>query len=319
MNQIFCIGEMLIDFIGEKKACHLSNQQAFLMKPGGAPANVACVSSSLGGESFFIGAIGKDGFGDLLMSTLSAYGVSSQFVVRKSQPTTLAFVSLTMDGERDFVFYRGADAHLAFDDVKKISSIQNGIFHFGAATAFLEGPLKATYLDLLRALNSNHQLISFDPNYRSAFWDHDQSTFVKACEAFLRAAHLVKLSDEEAFLITGESSIEAAEMALKTEYDATFAITLGGEGALIFNREFSTRVPAPKITVVDTTGAGDAFVGALLYELSVCLKPIEALSDEDWLKDAVHRSNQVAAAVCTQLGALTAIEKKKEANHVAVD
>ncbi|HAS74936.1 MAG TPA: carbohydrate kinase [Clostridiales bacterium UBA8960] len=309
MNKVLCIGELLMFFIGGEKDVNLAHQQAFMMKAGGAPANVACVVGALGGESMFYGAVGRDGFGDFLADTLKRFKVDTSNLIRSIKPTTLAFVSVAKNGARDFVFVRGADADLELTDLDVKSYEATKIVHFGAATAFLDGHLNRTYHQLLINALADDKCVSFDPNYRSAFWEMDQKGFVERVMPFIEKAHLIKLSDEEAFLISGLNDIEMAKVFFKSRFDGTFAITLGDKGVDLFNKEWSVHVPAIDVEVKDTTGAGDAFVGALLYSLSYSQKPLETLKDQSIMKEFARIANDVAASVCTEYGALTALAR----------
>jgi fructokinase len=137
----------------------------------------------------------------------------------------------------------------------------------------------------------------------------DQKGFVERVMPFIEKAHLIKLSDEEAFLISGLNDIEMAKVFFKSRFDGTFAITLGDKGVDLFNKEWSVHVPAIDVEVKDTTGAGDAFVGALLYSLSYSQKPLETLKDQSIMKEFARIANDVAASVCTEYGALTALAR----------
>lgn len=309
MEKVLCIGELLIDFIGETKDTGIEGQNHFLMKAGGAPANVACTIAALGGQSVFCGSVGKDGFGDFLENTLKKYHVNTQFLKRSDKATTLAFVSIEANGERDFIFMRGADADFQSSDLPIYDKTkEQRIVHFGAATSFLEGELNSTYNVLLDQSIEGENCICFDPNYRSAFWQDNKEEFVLKTHRFMEKADLIKLSDEEAFLITKQSSIEEMAVHLKNNYKATIAITLGANGALIFNREWQIHVPAVKTEVLDTTGAGDAFIGALLYKLSLTNSPKIDVKNESFMEDAATFAAGIAAKVCSKYGALSALE-----------
>lgn len=309
MNAALCIGELLIDFIGSKNACHLSHQSSFMMKAGGAPANVSCVIGALGGECYFYGAVGRDGFGDFLENTLKEFNVVTTNLKRTEKATTLAFVSIDEKGERDFVFVRGADAELEIEDLETVDYEKSQIVHFGAATGFLKGPLKQTYSELCNKAIQDKKCVSFDPNYRSAFWQTNQKDFIAATEAFLNKAHLIKLSDVEAFLLSGTNDLSTAIEFFKSKYDGTFAITLGADGVSLFCKEWDIRVPAPKVKAVDTTGAGDAFIGALIHALACNDDPFIALKSVELMKQYAETANKIAANICTEYGALTALEK----------
>ena len=129
---VLCIGEALIDMICTDKGSTLSAGENFLKKPGGAPTNVAAAIAALGGEVYLSAKVGNDPFGKQLQEVMNSFGVNTQHVHFDDQHfTTFAFVSLMLDGERDFVFNRGADAQLSIDDIKSIDLHNQQIIHFG--------------------------------------------------------------------------------------------------------------------------------------------------------------------------------------------
>jgi len=144
MKKVYCIGELLIDFVAENQGKDLTQAVQFTKKAGGAPANVACAISKLGGSAVFVGAVGQDAFGQFLLDTLMAHGVDVSTAQRSQTFTTLAFVSIASDGERDFVFSRGADQTLSYQSSLG-KQLQDSMVHFGAATSFLGGPLEDAY------------------------------------------------------------------------------------------------------------------------------------------------------------------------------
>jgi fructokinase len=309
MKSILCIGELLIDFIGAKSGKPISKQSSFMMKAGGAPGNVACTIGALDGICHFSGAVGKDGFGDFLVETLNRFNVGTETIKRSAEHTTLAFVSVDQDGERDFVFNRGADADFSRSDIVRKTLEECQIIHFGAATGFLEGEFKKTYIKILSESFGSDHFISFDPNYRSAFWATDIKGFIESATLFIEKSDLVKLSEEEALMISETDNLFDASRYFKEHHSAVFAITLGSEGVRVFNRSWDVSVPAPKVKVVDTTGAGDAFIGALLYEISKSEFPDQAVQDKNRMMSYAEKANRIASIVCTEYGALTALEK----------
>ena len=203
----------------------MSSQTTFIKKTGGAPANVACVIGALGGKCSFFGAVGKDGFGDYLEQTLKSFSVDCSQLKRSNKSTTLAFVAIDEHGDRDFVFARGADADVSFEDLQWSIRSQAPIVHFGSATGFLEGHLETTYLQLLERSYVEDKFVSFDPNYRTAFWEENIELFRDKVHVFMEKSDFIKLSDEEALLITNTASLEKAKSILSEKYDGTFAIT----------------------------------------------------------------------------------------------
>ena len=137
MNNILCIGEALIDMICTDTGKSLQEGEHFLKKAGGAPTNVAAAIAALGGEAILTAKVGQDPFGHHLIEVLKSFGVQTQWVQQDPQYfTTLAFVSLLENGERDFYFSRGADGQLRTEEVNRIDLKKSEILHFGSATAF---------------------------------------------------------------------------------------------------------------------------------------------------------------------------------------
>src|SRR5680860_218068 len=168
MKTIYCIGELLIDFVAENQGSDLSKAEVFTKKPGGAPANVACAIAKLGGKSKFIGCVGSDPFGTFLLNVLEKNDVDTSLAQRSKTFTTLAYVSIAADGERDFVFSRGADKKLKYDSAVKKNFTANMV-HFGAATALLGGGLEEAYSRYLFDALTQKAFISLIPIFGGIF------------------------------------------------------------------------------------------------------------------------------------------------------
>lgn len=311
MKKILCIGEMLIDFFGAVPGVALHNQRDFQAHAGGAPANVASVAAVLGGHCSLLAAVGQDAFGRHLIDHAVHFGVHMEGVQRVSEPTTLAFVSVNEDGARDFIFNRGADAKLQLNE-QAVSEVDgHDIIHFGAATSFLGDALETTYSDALKLARKLQKFIAFDPNYRSAFWLGRDQAFYNKCLPYLEQADWVKLSDEELYLLMGTSDFDQAIAKLLEISPAVVCVTLGPKGTFIASRDYQQHVAAPTVDAIDTTGAGDAFVGAVLKQLSETPDPSSSLRNPEKMTKIVASANAVAAKVCTAYGALTALKSSK--------
>jgi fructokinase len=309
MHKILCIGEALIDMICTNHGQSLSKGENFLKKPGGAPTNVAAAIGALGGNVALAAKVGKDPFGDQLVQVMQDFAVDTTYMLQTDAYfTTFAFVSLMENGERDFVFNRGADGQLSNADIDSINVADYSIIHFGSATGFLPGPLQNAYKNLLHKALEKNIFVSFDPNYRQLLFPHNTQTFIDQSWYFLKSCNFFKLSDEEALLITGTTNLEAATEILLAKTTAVFAITIGAAGTLFGFNGSTTIVPSIAITPIDTTGAGDAFVGALLYQLSSkTLEQINALSLIEW-QSIVTNANKAGARTCAYLGAMEAFK-----------
>jgi fructokinase len=315
--KILCIGEALIDMICTDTGSTLAKGEHFLKKPGGAPTNVAAAIAALGGEVLLSAKVGADPFGQQLIDVMKDFGVSTVWMVQdKNSFTTFAFVSLMRDGERDFVFNRGADGQLSESDIEGIDLAECSIVHFGSATAFLPGPLQDAYKSLLQQAKEKNVFISFDPNYRQLLWKNDMESFIDQSWNFIEQCNFFKVSDEEAMLITGKDSVFDAANVLSEKATATFTITLGKAGTMLVHQKNKITVPSIPVKPIDTTGAGDAFVGAVLYQLSkYSSKMIGVLSGEEW-KEIVANGNKAGARTCEYMGAMEAF---KHLNNLILD
>ena len=309
MKKILCIGEALIDMICTDKGSSLSDGNNFLKKAGGAPTNVAAAIAALGGNVELAAKVGIDPFGKHLIAVMNEFGVSTKWMLQdENYFTTFAFVSLMENGERDFYFNRGADGQLSRQEVEAIDLDEFSIIHFGSATGFLPGPLQAAYQALLQKALLKDIFISFDPNYRHLLFKNNTQTFIDQSWNFLDCCHFYKLSDEEAMLITGAATLNDAVSILLEKTTGVFAITLGKEGTLLGFNKTTVIIPSIAIKPVDTTGAGDAFVGALLYQLSdKTLAQIKTMSETHW-KQIVTNANKAGARTCEYMGAMEAFK-----------
>lgn len=308
MNKVFCIGELLIDFIGKDIGTGLKSGVNFEKKAGGAPANVSAAVCKLGGEAYFLGQVGDDSFGRFLVDMLKSLDINTE-MTKMDGYTTLAFVAIDENGERDFEFHRGSDGKYSFDniDLEKINN--NDIIHFGSATGFLDGELKNTYFKLLEHAKENNIFISFDPNYRDMLIQ-DLDKFVEDCKSFIKYADFIKVSDEEIKLITKEDDMKEGVKKLH-EFGAKFvAVTLGAEGTLISDGNNVEVIPSIKIKQVDSTGAGDAFVGGVLKRISEIENKKEI--DFDKWREIIAYGNKVGAITCTNYGAIDSIPTEKD-------
>ena len=308
-GKILCIGEALIDMICTDKGKSLSDGNNFLKKAGGAPTNVAAAIAALGGNVELAAKVGVDPFGKHLIEVMQAFGVSTKWMLQdENYFTTFAFVSLMENGERDFYFNRGADGQLSRQEVDAINLDEFSIIHFGSATGFLPGPLQAAYQGLLQKALLKDIFISFDPNYRQLLFKNNTQAFVDQSWNFLDCCHFFKVSDEEAMLITGATTLADAVAILLEKTDGVFAITLGKDGTMLCLNGKTMVVPSIAVKPVDTTGAGDAFVGAVLYQLSdKTLEQIKLLSENQWNKIVVN-ANKAGARTCEYMGAMEAFK-----------
>jgi len=319
---IISIGEMLIDFIPDlPRSGGVGGSPCYHPHPGGAPANVAVAIARLGGASRFIGKLSQDGFGQMLAQVLVDNRVDTLYLKTTRQaPTSLAMVTLLAGGERQFTFYRAgtADTLLEVSDLDWNTWQDAAICHAGSVSLSIEPSRSAT----LAALDYTHQagcIASFDANVRPALWTSN-ADIQDAIEDVIGRTDVLKFSSEEAVFIGEMEAMPAAGADMKqlhalgvdllTRGPSLVIITLNAQGALLMTADFQVEVPASPVSPVDTTGAGDAFMGAILYQLVQrnCSTPadLRRLSGED-LRDLGSFANRVAGLSITRYGGISSL------------
>lgn len=267
MGRVVCFGEALIDLVAEPRVP--DRPPCYVQHAGGAPANVATAVARLGGEAAFVGMLAEDPFGDFLLESLHGAGVDTRFAPRtRAAQTALAFVSLAPDGERSFSFYRSASADQLFRVEHFDEDCIDGAAAFHACSNSLTStPLaEATFAGMVRAREAG-ALVSFDMNLRPELWgggDDPGGPIRKA----LAMADLVKLSRPELDYLAGPGG--DADPVLEDLWQGSPRLVLVTDGAgplHFYTRQAHGSVPAFAVRAVDTTAAGDAFMGGFLHWL----------------------------------------------------
>ncbi|WP_100407037.1 aminoimidazole riboside kinase [Bacillus solitudinis] len=302
MKGIISLGEALIDFIPLDK-----DNITYQKSPGGAPANVAVAVAKLGARSTFIGKVGNDVLGEFMRDTLKGHGVNvDSMLLTEEARTGVVFVTLDETGERHFSFYinPSADRFLSAENIEKELFKSHNVFHFGTISMISE-PSKSATLEAIRLAKKNGLIVSFDPNLRLGLWE-SESQAKDTIISMLKETDLAKISDEEMTFLTGETLVEKALKKLESYEIPVLLITFGAKGSYICLHGKITHVPAIDVETVDTTGAGDAYVSGLLYQLSEDgRKPID-ISLDDWKKIVGFASVSGALAASTR-GAMNAL------------
>ncbi len=316
--EVLCFGEAIVDLIARVRGVRLRDAVGFDMYQGGAPANVAVGLARRGRRVALHSAVGDDEFGAFLLARLAASGVSVDSVrVLEDTPTAITFLSIDEHGDRHFHPVRRDTADRIFSasmlDLGLISGAR--IFHYGSSMMTRARNREATVRALDRAVASG-ALISFDPNLRPGLWA-DPAVGVQLVREMLPRVHLLKVSEEESKVLSGCSDPEGAWEVFYGPLGVTaLVVTRGLEGAMVFTRRVRVDVPAPTVEVVDTTGAGDAFVAALLAGLSDLrgaeVGPTELLDlDEDEWDELLTAGTLAGSEACTMLGATGGAEGNK--------
>lgn len=306
MYDVTALGEVLIDFTpsGHSEKGHV----LFETNPGGAPANVLAALSRLNKKTAFIGKVGQDQFGHLLKCVLEDQKIdNSNLLFSETVNTTLAFVHLDEKGDRSFSFYRnpGADIMLEKDEIDEETIQQSRIFHFGSLSLTNEPAAAATFTALEYA--QKHKVtVSYDPNLRIPLWrSHDEAKrqILKGFEY----ADIVKISEEELEFLTGYCDVAKGTEVLQEQYGtAVIFVTLGPEGCFYRSKHVSGQKEGYEVNVVDTTGAGDAFVGGVLYQFLEINKPLDHLTVADF-EEMVTFANLMGALTTEGKGGIPSI------------
>lgn len=304
---VVCFGELLIDFVALEHGVSVGDASGFQKAPGGAPANVAVAVARLGHDVAFLGQVGDDPFGHHLADVLAAEGVDLRGLCYSTEArTALAFVSLTAEGERSFVFYRhpSADMLMRPDQVALDVLKDAKIFHFGSITMIGEPSRSATLLAAQEA-RSRGMLVSYDPNLRLSLWPSPQAAREGMLAGF-EYAHIVKVSDEEVEFLTGGHDIKS----LWRGDVQLIAVTQGARGVTIYTPQKSMHIPGFSVRTLDTTGAGDGFVAGMLVGI------LEHWGDYHAHLNEIGRfANAVGALATTQLGAIPALPSRTAVDH----
>ena len=280
MKRLISIGEALIDFVPHQIGCELKEVKDFKGVGGGAPANVGGAYIKLGGPAAMITQLGQDAFGDRIVDEFVGHGIDVSHVLRTDEANTcLAFVSLKEDGNRDFSFYRkpSADMLMSADVVEKSWFEDAYALHF-CSLCLGDFPMKEAHRKAITYALECGDMISFDPNIRLPLWkDYDELR--RAILEFIPYAHVLKISDEELEFITGKTKVEDAKDVLFQGNVQLVIYTKGSDGAEAYTRTACAEAPSRKVKAIDTTGAGDAFCGSFLYQLSRDGVTVDTLKD----------------------------------------
>ncbi|MFR1795088.1 MAG: carbohydrate kinase family protein [Ruthenibacterium sp.] len=302
---IFCIGEILVDFLPGAET------GSYVRHAGGAPANVAVAVARNGLKAGFCGKVGDDDFGRFLIEELKANGV----VPMCGSPcdhaaTTMAFVTLTPEGERSFTFARkpGADMFLDIDDVKNLHFETAKIIHAGSCSLSSEAAREATVY-AMRLAHERGQFVSFDVNYRDAMWNSDRKEAQKWIKQVLPLVDFLKVSQEESCLVEDGNDLAILEQ----EYQIVCTVeTLGAQGANAYYKDKKIFCPPVPANCIDATGAGDAFWGGFLSALLFQGLQCGGQPSEEMLYQAMAYASAAGSLAVRKKGAIPALPFKNE-------
>lgn len=268
MPKTVCIGELLIDFVSTTPDVTLADAPGFVKAPGGAPANVAVGLAKFGIDAGFIGKVGADAFGDFLRETLAQNRVNTDYLIADATSrTTLAFVATRSDGMKDITFYRhpGADIQLSPDELDEDYIQSAELFHYGSVS-LSHSPSREATLAAIQAAKAGGAMLSYDANLRLMLWD-DADDAKRWIWEVLPYADVVKISEEEWEFIMGDVSFATGAKRILERGASLVVVTLGEKGCYYTNGSAEGAVDGFAVNAMDTLGAGDAFVAAMLSQL----------------------------------------------------
>lgn len=280
MIDVVALGELLIDFAA--KSTDAAGYPTMAANPGGAPGNFLAALNAYGRKTAFLGKVGDDTFGHLLLDTLSRAGIETKgILVDDHFFTTLAFVTFDESGDRSFSFARkpGADTQLSWEEIDKSLIDEARVFHFGTLS-LTDEPVRTATQKAVAYAKEHGKLITCDPNLRLPLW-HNEEAAKEQMLWSLHQADVVKISDNEVEFLWNCTPEEGADKLL-SEFGVSLAmVTLGPDGCLLKTKNASFRAACPKVHPIDTTGAGDIFGGSAVSRLLELEKPIDALTEAD--------------------------------------
>lgn len=266
---------------------------SFLMNPGGKGANQAVTASRLGGNVTFIAKIGNDIFGRQAMQQFQREGIDTKFILTDNDhPSGVALISVDAKGENNIAVAPGANAHLGVDQIgQALQSVENDVI----VLLQLEIPLDTVEYVIEQGHRKNLKVIL------------NPAPANKLSDAVFKHIFVITPNETEAELLTGvrltdlDSARQAAEV-LHAKGVKNVVITLGSKGAYLSNEDTRQLIPAPLVTAIDTTAAGDCFNGALAV----------ALSENRPFDQAVAFACKAAAISVTRMGAQSSLPYRRE-------
>lgn len=311
MYDVVALGELLIDFT--ESGISPQGNLELEANPGGAPCNVLSMLERLGNKTAFIGKVGNDGFGHRLKQAIEEQGICSKGLMLDNEVhTTLAIVTKTSTGDRDFSFYRkpGADMMLKEEELNEDLIKECRIFHFGSLS-LTDEPVRCSTFKALKIAKENNKLISFDPNLREPLWNNlDEAKYYIGLG--LKEADIVKISDNEILWFTGKDNYDEAVKTLRNNYPniKLLCLSLGPDGSRAYYKDEYAEVKAfLQEGDVETTGCGDTFMGNVLHHV---LENGLDNFDKTKLENMLRYANGAASLVSKRKGALRVMPTREE-------
>ncbi len=302
---VLCIGEALIDFVSRERGATLVTATQYAAATGGAPANVAAGLAKLGRQAGLIATVGDDVFGRKIVNDLEAIDVVCALRMDPDHFTTLAFVKQGSEGDRDFQFSSGAHDYLLPDQVTAELVQQVRVLHYGSISLRTPASREAT-LKAIHLAKEAGVVTTCDPNWRADLWQDENAGRAAMCEA-ISLSDILKISDADLCFLSPECGADYGSALDSVGFRGRLAtVTLGREGAWYRAWGRVGQVPSPHVQVVETTGAGDAFIASLIDSLLNYDLNVDTL-DDDTLRKIMQRACAAGALTATGYGAIPSL------------
>ncbi|GAA2053852.1 carbohydrate kinase family protein [Williamsia deligens] len=305
MTRIVVCGESLVDLVLDARAAAAGDTSGLApLQPalGGGPFNAAVAVGRLGSSVAFCSRVSTDHFGDAIVDSLTAAGVDTGLVQRDDAPTSLALATIGTDGSAQYSFYVEGTADRRVTDPGPLPETV-GALAFGTLSLVLE-PGASVYAAMMTENHARGRLVLLDPNIRSAVID-DPDGYRRRFVGWLSAVDVLKVSDDDAaWLADGPAGSTPADWL--DHGVAAVVSTRGPDGISVTTSVGTVEVTAPQVETVDTIGAGDTVVGALLAWLDehdlLGVEAVRSMTDDDW-RGAASFAARAAAVTVSRAGA----------------
>jgi fructokinase len=303
MYDVFAIGDILADFT--LLSTSDNGNPVYECNPGGTAANLAVSTARFGLKTVLAGRVGNEDIGRHIEKAIALKGVDTSGVIfDESHFSTQTFITLK-NGERSFIFSRryAADINYQTRDIDFDKLLASKILYV-SGICFSGDPCKSAACYAIERIKDKGIIRTMDVNYRPALWEGEKD-FVSTMQELIAEIDVFKASEEEIFLITGETILEKAAEKINSWGPGLVLVTGGPKGAYFYYRGKSALLNTYATEVVDTTGAGDCFMGAVLYRI-IRRGGIKDFSHDELL-DIVNFANAAGAVSIRKRGGVTSM------------
>ncbi|MEN3186154.1 MAG: sugar kinase [Atribacterota bacterium] len=265
-----CLGELLVEIMRDRVDEPLGVPGIFVGPfPSGAPAIFADCLARLGEKVFFVGAVGNDDFGTLIVERLRGDGVDISGIKRLPDFTTgVAFVTYFSDGSRKFIYHisRAASGQIFPQDISDDVFSRLDFLHVMGSSMLINDQCRESYLKAMKLVKGGGGKISFDPNFRPELLGKEKAR--ELFQPILRESAVIFPTAEEILVLTDESDVDRACEKVLSQGPAIVALKRGEAGSVIYTKDGKWEVPAFMVEEIDPTGAGDCYCAGFLAGLA---------------------------------------------------